>query len=175
MILTSSANAGSIMASAAENDVEVITSPMIYDKDYGSVGNLIGGATMWISDGLSPQVEEGAMAFLLYFSNTKNSALWHQASGYIPIRYSSIDLLNTEGWYAENPNFYVASIQINSTVVTPATQGAVFGTFVETRDLVTQAIEDAMLKGGDVAEILAEAETEANIALKAYNSAYEDD
>lgn len=172
MIMTSSASAGSITSAAAENGVEVLTSTMVYDDEYGWTGNLIGGATMWVSDGLAPEVEEAATAFLLYFSNTENSASWHQISGYIPIRYTSIDLLNEEGWYDENPNFLVASNQINGSTVTTATQGAIFGTFVETRDLVTQAIEDAMLEGGDVAEILATAEAEANIALEEYNFLY---
>lgn len=172
MIMTSSASAGSITSAAAENGVEVITSTMVYDDEYGWQGNLIGGATMWVSAGLDPAVEEAATAFLLYFSNTENSADWHKISGYIPIRYTSIDLLNSEGWYEENPNFLVASNQINGSTVTPATQGAIFGTFVETRDLVTQAIEDAMLQGGDIAEIMAEAEEQANLALEEYNFLY---
>jgi len=174
MIMTSSASAGSITSAAAENGVEVITSTMVYDDEYGWTGNLIGGATMWVSAGLDPAVEEFATAFLLFFSNTENSASWHQISGYIPIRYTSIDLLNEQGWYEENPNFLVASTQINTSTVTPATQGAVFGTFVETRDLVTQAIEDAMLTDGDIAEILATAEEQANVSLEEYNFLYTD-
>ena len=174
MIMTSSASAGSITSAAAENGVEVITSTMVYDDEYGWTGNLIGGATMWVSADLDPAVEEFATAFLLFFSNTENSASWHQLSGYIPIRYTSIDLLNEEGWYEENPNFLVASTQINTSTVTPATQGAVFGTFVETRDLVTQAIEDAMLTDGDIAEILTAAQENANVSLEEYNFLYTD-
>lgn len=174
MIMTSSASAGSITSAAAENGVEVLTSTMVYDDEYGWTGNLIGGATMWVSAGLDPAVEEFATAFLLFFSNTENSADWHRISGYIPIRYTSIDLLNEEGWYEENPNFLVASNQINGSTITTATEGAVFGTFVETRDLVTQAIEDAMLTDGDIAEILVAAEVQANVSLEEYNFLYTD-
>ena len=86
-----------------------------------------------------------------------------------------MSLLEEQGWYAENPNFLTASIQLGDSQVTIATQGAIFGTFVETRNIITQAIEDAMLLGGDVAEILAEAEEEANVLLEEYNLLYVDE
>ena len=174
-IMTSSASAGGIMRNAAENGVEVQTGMMVYDAEVGWTGNILGGATMWITDGLEPEIEEGAMAFLLFFSNTENSATWHQVSGYVPVRNSSVALLEEQGWYAENPNFLTASIQLGESQVTIATQGAIFGTFVETRNIITQAIEDAMLTGGDVAEIMAEAEAEANVLLEEYNLLYVDE
>jgi len=43
---------------------------------------------------------------------------------------------------------------------------------VETRNIITQAIEDAMLLGDDVSEILATAQEEANILLEEYNLLY---
>ena len=174
-IMTSSASAGGIMRNAAENGVEVQTSMMVYDAEVGWTGNILGGATMWITDGLEPEIEEGAMAFLLFFSNTENSASWHQTSGYVPVRNSSVALLEEQGWYAENPNFLTASIQLGESQVTIATQGAIFGTFVETRNIITQAIEDAMLTDGDVAEIMAAAEAEANVLLEEYNLLYVDE
>lgn len=174
-IMTSSASAGGIMTNAAENGIEVGTSTMVHDGEVGWTGNILGGATMWITDGLEPEVEEGAMAFLLFFSNTANSASWHQVSGYVPVRNSSVAMLEEQGWYAENPNFLTASIQLGESEVTIATQGAVFGTFVETRNIITQAIEDAMLTDRDVGEIMAEAEAEANVLLEEYNLLYVDE
>ena len=115
------------------------------------------------------------MAFLLFFSNTENSASWHQTSGYVPVRNSSIALLEGQGWYEANPNFLTASIQLGESQVTIATQGAIFGTFVETRNIITQAIEDAMLTDGDVGEIMAKAEAEANVLLEEYNLLYVDE
>jgi sn-glycerol 3-phosphate transport system substrate-binding protein len=171
-IMTSSASAGGIVSDATTNGFEVQTGKMLYDGDIGWTGNILGGATMWITDGLEPEIEEGALAFLLYFSNTENSASWHQISGYVPVRNSSVELLQEEGWYDENPNFLTASLQLGESEVTIATQGAVFGTFVETRDIITQAIEDAMLLGGDVSEIMAAAQTEANTLLGEYNLLY---
>jgi sn-glycerol 3-phosphate transport system substrate-binding protein len=171
-IMTSSASAGGIVNDAAANGFEVVTGKMLYDADVPYTGNILGGATMWISNGLDAEVEEGALAFLLYFSNTENSADWHKISGYVPVRNSSVELLQAEGWYETNPNFLTASTQLAESQVTRATEGAVFGTFVETRDIITQAIEDAMLLGGDVAGIMADAETRANTLLEEYNLLY---
>lgn len=192
-IMTSSASARGIVQNAMDNNFEVVTSMMMYDDEVGYTGNAIGGATMWVTDGLAPEAEELAVAFLLYFSNTENSASWHMTSGYIPLRQSSIELLENvpadnnldwdfeandrtaapEGnWFELNPNFRTASEQLNNSAITTATQGAIFGTFIETRNIVTQAIEDAMLLGGDVAEILATAEAEANTLLEEYNLLY---
>ncbi len=192
-IMTSSASARGIVESAAENGFEVETSNMVYDAEVGWTGNIIGGATMWITDGLETEAEEGALAFLLYFSNTENAASWHITSGYIPLRDSAIGLLEdipadnnldwdfengsriaaAEGnWFEQNPNFLTASTQLGESEITTATQGAIFGTFIETRNIITQAIEDAMLTGGNVEEIMAAAEEDANVLLEEYNLLY---
>ena len=53
------------------------------------------------------------MAFLLFFSNTENSASWHQVSGYVPgAQQLGGACWKKQGWYAENPNFLTASIQL---------------------------------------------------------------
>ena len=175
MIITSSADAGNISKTAAENDIEVVTSRMPHDAEAGWTGNLIGGGSLWLLDGLDTVTEDGAVAFLLFLNNTENAAAWHQSTGYLPITTSSAALLEEEGWFETNPNFRVAFDQINDSTVTAATSGALLGTFRETRDIVTQAIEDLMLKGGDPAERLAEATTAANVLLAEYNELYSEE
>jgi len=167
--ISTSASAGSVTASAAETGVEVLTGRMPYNADFGWTGNIIGGGSMWITDGLEPEIEEGALAFLLFFSNTENAASWHQISGYVPVRQSAVDLLEEQDWYEQNPNFLVASQQLADGQVTSATRGAVLGPFTEIRHLISQALENAMLTGGDVTAIMAQAEEEANVLLEDYN------
>jgi sn-glycerol 3-phosphate transport system substrate-binding protein len=171
-LITSSADARNVTNAAADNGITVVTGRMPYDEEDGWTGNLIGGASLWLVDGLAPEVEEGALTFLAWFTNTENAAEWHQVTGYLPVRTSSVDLLDEQGWFEENPNFRTASEQIGETTVTPATRGALLGTFAETRNLVTQAIEDLMLLGGDPAERLATAQAEANTLLEEYNLLY---
>lgn len=171
-ILTSSASARGVTNSAAESGFTVRTARMPYDGEIGWTGNMIGGSTIWLTDGLSADVEDAALSFLLYLTNVENAAAWHQVSGYLPIRLSSVELLESQGWFEENPNFFTASDQINNSTVTEATSGALFGTFIPTRDLVTQAIETLMLAGGDPASVMAEAEADANVLLEEYNLLY---
>jgi sn-glycerol 3-phosphate transport system substrate-binding protein len=172
MIITSSADAANIGNAAAENGIEIVTSRMPYNQETGWTGNLIGGASLWLSAGLDATTEDGALAFMLYLNNTENAADWHRVTGYLPITTSAAALLEEEGWFEENPNFRTAYDQINDSTVTVATQGGLFGTFVETRDFVTQAMEDLMLAGGNPADVLAAAAAEANGVLEEYNLLY---
>jgi sn-glycerol 3-phosphate transport system substrate-binding protein len=191
-IMTSSASAGGIVNSARENGFEVLTGRMAHDGEIPWTGNIIGGATMWVTAG-DPAMEEATLTFLLYMNKTDNAASWHASSGYVPIRDSAIELLENVpennllgwdretksrvdipagNWFETNPNFYTASEQLGASTVNLATAGAVFGTFVETRNIITQAIEDVMLQGLDPLTRLSQAETEANILLEEYNLLY---
>lgn len=171
-IITSSADARNITEAAAGNGIELVTTRMPYNGEIPWTGNLIGGASVWLLDGLTPEVEDGALSFMLFLTNTENAASWHQATGYLPIRQSAVELLESEGWFEENPNFFTASDQINNSSLTVATSGALIGTFNETRNIVTQAIEDLMLQGGDPAERLATAKADADALLADYNALY---
>jgi sn-glycerol 3-phosphate transport system substrate-binding protein len=175
MIITSSADARNIIRIAGENGIEIAASRMPYNADTGWTGNLIGGASLWLVDGLDTVVEDGALAFMQFLNNTENAAAWASTvTGYLPITTSAAELLTEQGFYEENPNFRVAFDQINDSTVTVATSGALLGTFVETRDIVTQAIEDLMLSGGDAAERMTQAYDDANAELAAYNELYAD-
>ena len=76
---------------------------MPHNQDVDYVGNLIGGASLWLTNGLDADTEEGALTWLLWFTNTENAADWHQFTGYIPIRTSSVQMLQDAGWYEPKP------------------------------------------------------------------------
>lgn len=153
----------------AENGFEVVASFMPYNEETGWAGNLIGGASLWLADGLDPAVEDGALAFLLYFTNTENQAEWAQITGYFSVRQSSIDLLESEGFFEANPNFRVAPDQIAQSTITPATSGALVGGFPGIRNVVTQAVDTVLLTDEDPQAVLDAAAAEANTILEEYN------
>ncbi|GAB4553192.1 MAG: ABC transporter substrate-binding protein [Anaerolineae bacterium] len=171
-IITSSADTANITNAAKANGIDLVTSRMPYNADKAWTGNLIGGASLWLVKDLAPEVQEGALTFLLWFTNTENIAGWHKATGYLPLRNSSVELLESEGWFNENPNFLTAVNQIRDTTVTPATRGALLGTFPETRNILTRVMEELMLQGGDVTEALNAAKAEADKLLEEYNALY---
>ena len=169
MIITSSSDVTSITQTGAENGFTVKCGFMPYNQDVEYVGNLIGGASLWLTNGLAPEVEEGALTFLLWFTNTENAAEWHQFTGYVPIRKSSIEMLEAAGWYDESPNSLVASEQLAAAQLTPATAGALIGAFPAIRNEVTGAMEDILINNTDPLEAFTKAQTNANRLLEEYN------
>ncbi len=144
--------------------------PRNENVDY--VGNLIGGATLWMLDGMDTAQEDGALAFLNFFSNPENAAEWHQITGYVPITKDAVDLLQGEGWYDESPNSRVASDQLADAADTPASLGALIGNFVGIRDVITGAIEDILVNDVDVTERMTQANEEANRSLTEYEQLF---
>jgi sn-glycerol 3-phosphate transport system substrate-binding protein len=136
------------------------------------VGNLIGGGTIWMLDGMDATTEDGALAFMNFFSNPDNAAEWHQITGYIPITTTGEQVLADEGWYDESPNSKVASDELAAAANTPASLGALVGNFVGIRDIITLAIEDILVNDKDIAEVMALANAEANKSLGEYEALY---
>jgi sn-glycerol 3-phosphate transport system substrate-binding protein len=152
-----------------DNGFETVASFLPYNDDTGWTGNLIGGATMWLVDGLDSQVEDGALSFMLYLTSTENAADWHKLTGYIAVRTSANDLLQTEGWFDQNPNQTVAAQELAQSQVTPATSGALVGGFPAIRNVVTAAIDRVLLTDEDPVAILDAAAEEANQIIEDYN------
>ena len=172
MLIYSSSDTTALTQAGDDNGFEVRSSFMPYNQDVDYEGNLIGGATLWLSNGLSETEQDGALAFLNYFSNPENAAAWHQLTGYIPITDSAVSLLEDEGWYDESPNSAVASEQLDAAAGTPASTGALVGNFVAIRDVVTAAVEDILVNDVDVAERMGSAQTEAQQQLDDYNELF---
>ena len=170
MLIYSSSDTTYLTDSGAEAGFEVTASFMPHNGDTEYVGNLIGGATLWMLDGMTSAEEDGALAFMNYFSNAENAAEWHQITGYIPITQAAVDLLEAEGWYDESPNSKVASDQLAAAKNTPASLGALLGNFVAIRDIMTLAVEDILVNDLDVATRMAQANEEANKSLTEYES-----
>jgi len=195
MAAYSSSDTAVYTKTGVDNGFDVVASFLPYNEDTGWAGNLIGGASLWLVDGLAPEVEDGALTFLLWFTNTNNAAEWHQVTGYIAIRQSSNDMLSTADWYATmeptasqvwkdnalvqaaqgspwfdtNPNFIVAANQLAESQITVATSGALLGAFPSIRNVITQALDTILLTDADPAQTMAAASTEANQILEEYN------
>lgn len=152
-----------------ENGFTTVASFLPYNQETGWTGNLIGGGSLWLVDGLTPEVEEGALTFMIYLSNTEHAAAWHQLTGYVAVRESANQMLEEEGWFAENPNQTVAMQQLVQSTVTPATSGALVGGFPAIRNAVTGATDRLFLTDEDPAGLLDKAASEANVIIEEYN------
>jgi sn-glycerol 3-phosphate transport system substrate-binding protein len=154
----------------AENGFEVVASNLPYNADTGWTGNVIGGASLWLTAGLPEAEQDGALTFLLWFTNTENAADWAKFTGYIPIRLSSIELLDSEGFFETNPNHLIAPNQLADSQLTPATAGVLIGGLPAIRNVVTQAIDTVLLTDEDPQAVLDAAAVEANQIVSDYNT-----
>ena len=170
--ITSTADAGNITTAATENGFELGTGLLPIADDVERNGVVIGGASVWLTSGHPQEELEAARDFVLYMTNTENMADWHQLTGYYPVRDSSIDLLETNNWFEENPNFTVAFDQLTQTIPNQATAGALMGSFLETRTIIEEAIQ-RVLQGADVESTLADAKVIADNRLQEYNSNFQ--
>ncbi len=135
-------------------------------------GNIIGGATLWLVDGLPDGESDAALAFLNFLNNPENAADWHRVTGYIPITEAAVTLLEEEGWFEENPNSLIANEQLAAAPVTPATAGVLMGNFVNIRNVMTEAVEDILVNDVDPATRMETAQEEAQQLLDEYNQLF---
>lgn len=135
-------------------------------------GNIIGGATLWLVDGLSSGEQDAALAFLNFLNSPENAADWHRVTGYIPITEAAVNLLEAEGWFDENPNSRVANEQLAAAPASPATAGALMGNFVNIRNVITEAVEDILVNDRNPADRMATAQTDAQRLLDEYNQLF---
>jgi sn-glycerol 3-phosphate transport system substrate-binding protein len=134
-------------------------------------GVVPGGASVWLMDGHPKKELEIARDFVHFMTSTENSAEWHKLTGYLPVTVAAVDLLEEEGWFAENLHHALALQQLSATIPSAATAGALLGTFEETRSLVLDALE-SVLDGNVTVEVaMAVAKADADAVLWAYEDA----
>ncbi len=166
--ITSTADLGNI-GSAVEGSFEMGTGLLPIPDGVRRNGVVIGGASVWLVDGHPTRELEAARDFILFMTNTENMVTWHKLTGYYPVRNSSVDALEAEGWFQEDPNAYTAFDQLLNTVPNAASAGALMGSFLDTRTIVEEAIQK-VLQGTSVDAALREAKTLADDRLREYNA-----
>jgi sn-glycerol 3-phosphate transport system substrate-binding protein len=168
--ITSTADAGNIIRGAGEAGFDVATGLLPIPDGATRNGVVIGGASVWLTEG-NPDVEAVvARDFVLYMTNTENMSDWHKLTGYYPVRVSSVDMLEAEGWFVENPEFTIAFTQLSETLTNQATAGALLGTFLDTRTIVAEALQKIYQGSSTVEEAMAEAKRQADAVLAEYNA-----
>lgn len=170
MTISSSVAAPYMVQTGRAAGVEVVAARLPYNGAVPYVGNLIGGDSLWLVDGLDEATRDGALAFMQFLNNPRNAADRHKVSGYLPVTRASIALLETEGWFAENPHAYVAVEQLAAAELSPVSQGALVGDLGGIQDANVLAMHDVLLAGADPAARFAQATAEAQQILEDYEA-----
>lgn len=130
--------------------------------------NVVGGGCLWTMAGKAEPDYDAVWRFYQYLSEVEQDMLWHKGTGYFPASNATVEALEAEGWFTDNPNFRTAFDQILAGNDTPAARGVLLGDFVIIRDIVGAAIEDAVVNNVAPQEALDRATEESNQVLADY-------
>ncbi len=102
---------------------------------------IIGGASLWVMAGHSPEEYKGVATFFNYISSPEVQADWHQFTGYLPITLAAYDLAKNQGLYKEKPDMETALKQMTLNKPTENSKGLRFGNYVQMRDIIYGELE----------------------------------
>ena len=161
MYLDSSAGIRTVADSA---DFEIGASYLPVPNEADRQGVVIGGASLWMGDGIAEETKEGAWEFMKYVSSTEAQAQWHVDTGYFAINPDAYNEPVVEEMWAKYPQLKVTVDQLSETKPSPATQGALISTFPQSRQSVVNAME-SLYQGVSVEDALKRAAEETTSTL----------
>ncbi|WP_134671788.1 ABC transporter substrate-binding protein [Halorussus marinus] len=167
MWISSTAGVAAATEGAADNGFELGTAYFPTPGDTRT-GVVIGGASLWMTRGLSDAKKEAVTDFLLWLAEAEQQAFWHRNTGYFPISDSAVEQLDDDGWFDDNPNFRTAFDQLKETETTTATQGWQAGPASKVRDIIQDGYISMINSDVGVDEKLGQMKTEADAALQDY-------
>ncbi|WP_280570868.1 sn-glycerol-3-phosphate ABC transporter substrate-binding protein UgpB [Chromohalobacter sp. 296-RDG] len=172
LMMGSSASYANINENA---DFDFDVAPLPYDADVVDKSNnsIIGGASLWVFDGLDDTHQQGVAEFFEYLSSPEVQADWHQYSGYLPITQAAADLTRKQGFYADHPGTDVAIKQITAGEPTDNSKGLRLGNMVQIRDVINGELEDIFSGDAGAQEGLDEAVSRGNALLEKFESAHQ--
>ncbi|MEQ8674312.1 MAG: ABC transporter substrate-binding protein [Aggregatilineales bacterium] len=171
--LNSTAGLALIQNFAAAQGFELGVAPLPLPDENATNGMTVGGASLWLSVDQSDEQLQAAADFAFFLTNTENDILWHVSTGYIPNRISSVEQLEADGYYEENPNFRIAVDQLANSEANAATAGAILGPGQELGEIIVAAFQSVVDGDEDPQAALQAAAELANLALADYNSFFE--
>src|ERR1700678_4292227 len=131
-------------------------------------GVFIGGAALYMVSKSSAEQQDASWKYIKYLLEPAQQATWAAASGYIPVRKSSITEPVLVNRWNQIPQFKVAYDQILASPVSAAAAGPVCGVQSE----IDNAVEDALTAisdGTHASSALATAVSTANSDISSYN------
>ncbi len=140
-------------------------------------GVTVGGGGVWIMADQTEEELQASVDFVFFLTDTANDKKWHQGTGYIPIRQSSYEELIAEGYYEENPFFFIPVTQLAESTLNTASAGAVIGPSNEVRQQLIAAfqliVNGASTDATEIVNILTTASERATAELEDYNRDFE--
>src|ERR1700687_899676 len=130
IFLTSSAFCGQFKANAK---FDFTNAPMPYYPDVKGApqNSIIGGASLWVMGGKTPEEYKGIAKFFTFLSDTDRQVYLHEASGYLPITKAAYEKTKASGFYEKNPILEVPLKELTNKPPTENSRGLRFGGVVQ--------------------------------------------
>ncbi|WP_416148571.1 ABC transporter substrate-binding protein [Salipaludibacillus sp. HK11] len=135
-------------------------------------GVVIGGASVWMANGISEEEQQASWDFMKWFNQPEIQAEWHVNTGYFATNPSAYDEAIVGEEHESYPQLTVPIDQLQETVASSATQGALITVFPESREEVVTSLE-AMYQGTSPEEALQQAVDGTNRAIEVSTRAAE--
>jgi len=139
--MNSSASRAGVVANTPDFEVGYGMLPYYDDVEGAPQNSIIGGATLWVLSGGTPEEEAGVAAFFEYLASAEVQAAWHQETGYLPITQAAYDLSTEQGYYAANPGADVSILQMTLNEPTDNSRGLRFGNYVQIRTIIDEEFQ----------------------------------
>ncbi|MDX2140371.1 MAG: ABC transporter substrate-binding protein [Chloroflexota bacterium] len=172
MHFSSIASLRTLIASAERAGAGVDVGVVMMPRQPDAAGRtIVGGASLWMTNVGSPEVQEGAWDFLKWSVTPEVQAVWAANTGYYPVVTTAYDQPAMQEALVQFPQFQVAIDSIRMAPVSDANSAHVSGVFVSMRTDVITAMDDFFTGRVPTAqEALDNAVALANEKLEEYNS-----
>ena len=167
IFLTSSGFYGNVAANAkfAYSNMPMPYFPDVKDAPQNSI---IGGASLWVMGGKTPEEYKGVAKFFSFLSNTDRQVELHQKSGYIPITKAAYEKSKASGFYDKTPILETPIKELINKEPTENSRGLRFGNLVQIRDIWAEEIEQALAGKKSAKAALDTAVERGNVVLRQF-------
>lgn len=162
MYFDSTANTAQVIASSSH---EVGTAPMPVMDGVEPKGAVVGGASLWITNQVSEEEQAAAWEFIKFTTKADVQAEWAAGTGYFPITPAAYEEQVLKDIYEEYPQYTTAVKQLENTVNTASTAGALFSIMPEARKIIEMGLGE-VYEGRDPQEALDDAAKKITEALQ---------
>ena len=161
------------IATAQKNGGKVDVGTAYMPREANAQGrNIIGGASLWVTNQGSSVQQDGAWDFIKYAVQTETQAYWSSNTGYIPVRLATYQLPAMKATLTKYPQFQDAINQIRAAPTNYPDAGCVAGNMLSERNAVQSAMDSYLTgKVGSAQAALDAAANQATSSLTEYNSA----
>ena len=130
----------------AKIDFSVAKLPYYQNVAGAPQNTIIGGASLWVFNGIAKEKQKAAAEFIAYLSKPEVMAKWHQTSGYLPVTNASYNYTKSQGFYKLNSGYEVAISELNNKTPTQNSRGLRIVGLPNIRNIV-EANFESMLSG----------------------------